>query len=348
MQLDALQAEREAHRLLPEVLGELFDREEAPFSLRGERPHGLGEEFDLLGEGHGQLWLFEVKQSSSPGLVSRAAERLAETPQDALKVLVVPYMTPGGERTADSFGINWIDLSGNAHIRADQLYIYVKGKPNRFVRRGRPSSPFAPKSARIARVMLVEPLQWWRQKDLVSATDLNSGQVSRVVKRLLTDRLLEQRENELRPRAPEALLDAWEDEYRFDRHEILRGHVSGSGVELSRDLEERLTQVRGRHAFTGLAAAWALQGFARFRLNSVYVDGDPREIAEQVGMRINDRGANVQLIRPDDAGVFIGARKIEGLQCVAPVQAYLDLRHLPERADEAAGHLRDRGLWDGA
>lgn len=344
MQLDALQMEREARRLLPEVLGELFDREDAPLIQKGGQGNIPGRQFDFVGEGHGRLWLFEVKRSSSPGLVSKAAEWFEETPQDALGVLVVPYMTPAGEKAADRLGLNWIDLSGNAHVRADQLYIFVKGRPNRFVQRGRPSSPFAPKSARITRVMLLEPQRWWRRKDLVSATGLDSGQVSRVVKRLLADRLLEERENELRPRDPSALLDAWEDEYRFDRHEILRGHVSGSGIELSRFLEARLTEVGGRHAFTGLAAAWALQGFARFRLNSVFVDGNPLEIAEQVGMRVNDRGANVQLIFPDDAGVFIGSREVQGLQCVAPVQAYLDLRHLPERAGEAADHLREGGV----
>jgi hypothetical protein len=33
---------------------------------------------------------------------------------------------------------------------------------------------------------------------------------------------------------------------------------------------------------------------------------------------------------------------------VSPVQVYLDLGHLPERAAEAAAELRDGGeLWDG-
>ena len=34
----------------------------------------------------------------------------------------------------------------------------------------------------------------------------------------------------------------------------------------------------------------------------------------------------------------------DGLNCVAPVQVYLDLLHLPERADEAARHLRAHQL----
>jgi len=342
MQHDPIQIEREALRLLPEILNELFDREGEPLRFGDGGERGV----DLIAEGEGRSWVFEVKSSSSPGLISAAAEQLADF-DDRLKVLVVPFMTPAGEKAADRYRLNWIDLSGNAHIRADQMYVFVKGKPNRFVKRGRPSSPFAPKSARITRLMLLEPGRWWRRKEIAAATDLNSGQVSRVVKRLLDERLLEQQANEVRPRDPAALLDAWEEEYRFDRHQILRGHASGSGIELARTLGERLG-IEGRaHAFTGLPAAWAFDAFARFRLNSLYVLGDPYEVAEKLEMRVNERGANVQLIAPDDSGVFAGSRRVEGLVCVSPVQAYLDLKHLPERAPEAAESLRKRRLWDG-
>ena len=195
-------------------------------------------------------------------------------------------------------------------------------------------------------MLLFEPKRWWRRKDLGSTTDLDSGQVSRVVKRLLALGLLEEENQLVRPREPGALLDAWDDEYRFDRHEVLRGHVSGTGVELSHTLETRLAEVSACDAFTGLPAAWVMQGFARFRLNSVYVDADPYRVADEIGLRVNERGANVQLIFPDDLGVFAGARPLESLMCVAPVQAYLDLKHLPERAVEAAAHLRKRGLWN--
>ena len=46
----------------------------------------------------------------------------------------------------------------------------------------------------------------------------------------------------------------------------------------------------------------------------------------------------------DDEGVFQGAKAIEGISCVSPVQAYLDLHAMPERAEEAAEHLRKERL----
>jgi hypothetical protein len=196
----------------------------------------------------------------------------------------------------------------------------------------------------VARALLLDPVRWWRQKDLADATGLDDGSVSRVVHRLADEMLLEQHGRELRPRSPGLLLDAWAQDYRFDRHDVLTGHVSGSGIELARSLNDRLDALDVHHAFTGLAAAWALDQFASFRLTTVYVDGDPRDVAERLAIRVAPKGANVQLVGPDDIGVFLGEEDRDGLRCVSTVQVYLDLLHLPERAGEAAQHLRDRRL----
>ncbi len=45
-----------------------------------------------------------------------------------------------------------------------------------------------------------------------------------------------------------------------------------------------------------------------------------------------------------DEGVFYGAEIVKSIACVGPLQAYLDLRNLPERAEEAAEHLRKERL----
>jgi hypothetical protein len=52
------------------------------------------------------------------------------------------------------------------------------------------------------------------------------------------------------------------------------------------------------------------------------------------------------LVGPDDTGVYLGRRDVSELPCVSPVQTYLDLQHLPERADDDAQDLRDaHRLW---
>lgn len=342
--MQGVELEREARRHLPRIIADLFDEPAPERVLTSEaREHGV----DVVITARGRRWVMQAKTSSSPGTVAAVADQFAALDDhDAVAVLVVPYMTPAGAKAADDRSLNWIDLSGNAHLRDDELYVWVQGRPNQFASRGRPSSAFAAKSSRVARRLLLDPARWWMQKDLSEHTGLDPGQVSRVVKRLSSDQLLERDGVRLRPRDPDLLLDAWADDYRFERHDIVTGHLSGSGVALARDLDERLRDAGIEHAFTGLPAAWAIEGFARFRLTSVYVTGDPRDAGDVVGLRRNERGANVQLIGPVDRGVFDGQQQINGLPCVSAVQVYLDLAHLPERAAEAAKQLRaDGSLW---
>lgn len=47
------------------------------------------------------------------------------------------------------------------------------------------------------------------------------------------------------------------------------------------------------------------------------------------------------LVVPKDAGVFHGSRDLDGLRCVHPVQAYLDLQGHPERSEEASESVRE-------
>jgi hypothetical protein len=330
-------------RRLPAVLGDLLDEPQ----IGPLQPQTPDRGLDAIIDARDRVWLIEIKSTGSPGAVASAAEQMATlAADDGIRLLVVPFMTHAGAKAAADRGLNWLDLSGNANIRDENLYVSVQGRPNQFAARGRPASAFAPKSSRVARALLLDPERWWRQKELSEYTDLDAGRVSRVVRRLEDDDLLARDGALLRPREPGLLLDAWADEYRFDRHDIITGHLSGSGIELSRELEDRLRRAGVDHAFTGLPAAWAQDKFARFRLNSIYVHGDPRIAADAIELRRNERGANVQLIGPNDRGVFDGQRAVDDLTCVSPVQVYLDLRALPERAAEAAEELRHSGaIW---
>ncbi len=264
-----------------------------------------------------------------------------------LPVVAVPYMGDVGKKLCADAGVSWFDLSGNAHIIAPGLRILIEGKPNRFVRRGRPASVFAPKSARIARRLLIEPKRAWRQQDLARTTGLDDGFTSRIVQRLENDRLVERTpEAMVRVRDPNLLLDAWGEVYDFEKHTIVRGHIS------ARDGEELLGKAAGalegkmRYAATGLAAAYLYTQFAAFGLATFFVDRRPPEsLLKALGFREEARGANVWLVVPNDSGVFDGADETTKVaHCVHPVQAYVDLKAHPERAPEVATELRSRLL----
>ena len=69
-----------------------------------------------------------------------------------------------------------------------------------------------------------------------------------------------------------------------------------------------------------------------------------RSLLKQIEFSDEPKGANLWLVLPDDEGVFHGSQKQAGIQCVSPVQTYLDLKDQPERAKDAAVELRRKLL----
>jgi hypothetical protein len=248
-----------------------------------------------------------------------------------------------GRKVCAEAGVSWLDLSGNAHIIAPGLRVIVDGRPDRFKTAGRPANPFAPRSSRIARWLLIHAGDNLSQREIARSTGLDEGFVSRLVARLQKEGYLVRDENgAVRPKDPALLLDAWRERYQFSKDTLHHGHVAArSGDALLRFVGETLAKQGIEHAATGLAAAWALTRFAAFRTTTLYLATDPSTaLLEHLGYREDPRGANLWLAVPNDAGVFQGAVEKNGIRCVHPVQVYVDLKDQPERSTEAAERLR--------
>ncbi len=300
---------------------------------------------------------FAVAWSSSSAVatVAEALRRLRD-PQDAIPLVATPFMGESGRARCDEAGVGWFDLSGNASIRAPGLRITIDGRPNAYVRRGRPSTPFAPKAARVTRTLLMRYPDALRQSEIAKATRLSEAYTSMITRRLVDDRLVDRLEdNRVRAHDPEMLLDAWAEDYRFDQHQVTRGTVAARSGEA---LLERVASAFGTtsagpsdevpYAATGLAAAWLHQPFAGFRTVTVFTRRRPaRDTLDALGFIDEPRGANLCIVVPKDDGVFDGAKTTTGIVATHPVQTYVDLRGQPERADEAAEHLRRTVLSPG-
>ncbi len=305
---------------------------------------------DVLVEAGSARLVLEVKASSDAAAVGRAAEQARAYARgigrEVVPVVVVPFMGDVGKAVCATAGVSWFDLSGNAHVVAPGLRIIMSGNPNRFLRRGRPSTAFAPRSARIARCLLVEPDRHFSQQELARLTGLDDGFTSRIVRRLEGDGLVVREDGRVRARDPGLLLDAWAEVYDFEKHGILRGHATArTSEELLARVGSTLATREVQHAATGLAGAWLLTQFAGFRLVTMFVAEPPSDaLLKEIGFREQASGANLWLVTPNDTGVFEGAKVVGGVSCVHPVQAYVDLLGHPERAKEAAVELRARLL----
>jgi hypothetical protein len=274
-------------------------------------------------------------------LIRSSPSHGAQGPQ--VPLLVVPHMGDVGRHMCERAEVAWVDLSGNASIQVPGIHVHVLGQPNRYPPRGRPRDLFAPKASRVARALLRHPDRGWTHHELVEATHLSKGYLSKVLSRFREAALLETRgDDRLWVRDPGDILEAWRASYDFSAHNTLRGFVP------ERDpgaVVRRLTQELGAHgiepAVTGLGAAWHYARFAGHRLSTLFVPNMPPDpVLSQMGFQPGPTGANAWLVEPFDAWVFLDTVSVEGVTFVSPLQAYLDLKGHPERSDEAADALR--------
>lgn len=340
-------SEKQAVAAIVDVLADLLDS--SPEKIRSQPAAANGFDYSIAVPGH--RFLVEYKVSASAGPLAGAVDHLKDCANayrgKGLPLIVVPFMGQVGQALCDSAGISWLDLSGNAKIVAPGLKIRVEGRPNKFNERGRPPNVFASKSSRIARQLLLHPHQYQTQAELARKTGLGDGYVSKIVRRLEQEQYLDSNDKgAVRARDPDLLLDAWQDTYDFNRHRIVKGHAPArSGDELLQRVAKQLSREKLDHAATGLSAAWLWTNFAAFRLVTIYVSSmPPRSLLEQIEFSDEPKGANLWIVLPDDEGVFHRSQKQEGIQCVSPVQTYLDLKGQPERAKDAAGELRRKLL----
>ena len=171
---------------LPEVLASTLGLHASDFRRKETA------EFDLVLSVTEWTFAVHVTSAAVAGKIAAWADRLEKAARSlrrrhVVPLLAVPFMTEAARTACAEVGLSWIDLSGNARIVAPGLRIIVDGRPNDFVKRGRPSSAFAPKSARVVRWLLMHPGRAFSQRDIALATDMSEGFVSRIVARLEKD-----------------------------------------------------------------------------------------------------------------------------------------------------------------
>ena len=353
---------KEVMRIPPENIGvmlalerllEIFEVPELPkdteFGVRTDDGRG----WDAVSPIGGHVFAMEWRRSGSVGFVADATRQMkmfpSKFPHEVIPLLAVPYMGREGQEHCAQAQINWLDLSGNARIIAPGIFYQNLGNPNRFRRSGRPESAFGPRGSRITRQLLIDPSKAVTQRALASNAGLNEGHTSRIVGKLLETRLVERGEEGISVVDADALLDAWREDYRFDRHHIIRGHIPArGGVALIRSIAETLSKTGESYAATALPAAWLWTQNPKFRLSTVYIPKPPSAGLKKV-LRFREEAerSNTWLVVPNDEGVFHGAELVDGVRCVHPVQAYVDLKDHPERTADVAQELRRRLLWGG-
>lgn len=294
----------------------------------------------------------EVTEPGYPRLVRGAINQIraymAMIGGQGVPLVGASWLSPESRRLCEQEGVGWIDLAGNCRIAFEGVYIERESaeRPKPAARNFR--AVFSPKAGQVLRTLLRDPSRPWKVSDLAQVAGVSLGHVSNVRTALINREWATAGEDGLRLTSPDALLDAWRDDYEPVRGERTTWYTTLHGRELEQILRHTLAapSLEGRAMLGGLSAAHWLAPYVRGNTTMLYADGQATAaLVDALKLRTARSGANVEIVEPDDNAILRERVEHPGVPPVSsPVQTYLDLWHIDDRGREAAEHLREKLL----
>ena len=289
-----------------------------------------------------RYFVAEIKSVGQPRAAREAVNQLwrfREKRPDVVPVFIAPYISPASAQICKKDGTNYVDLSGNCRLVFDNSFVEREGRPNLFAEKRDLRSLYSPRSSRVLRVLLANPGEAWRIKELAKESEVSLGLASNV-KRLLEDReWIRKTEDGLMLGEPEKLLAEWSENYSFRKNKARDCYSLKPVADLEADLAAACREKKVPYALTGFSAAARFAPMVRSPRAMAYVQNPLNEILAILGLKEVSSGANVTLLEPYDKGVFYGTEEEEGIRLASPVQVYLDLKGFRGRGEEAAEKL---------
>jgi hypothetical protein len=347
--------ERDLIEKLQESLPRLLPLDGLKFRFLQGAPADHANPFDLLvgvsNRDLGFRMVIEVAASGSlpdlPKKIGRLKAAAAGMDQ-AVPVLVAPYLSPERQEICRKEGIGFIDLSGNAYLKFGALYIERIGFPNRYPVKRQGRSPFSDKASLILRALLKERDRLWGIREMAQEIGLDPGFVSRMAKEIEGRGYAARVSSKLRLRSLDGILDDWVRSYSLKKNRLSGYFCMAANVE---DVLDRLRRLeipgRVRYALSVQAGASLVAPFASFKEVHLYAMGAEEVEFFEKGLNLNpaERGANLILMKPHYRdSVLFGSRIVAGLRVVSDIQLYLDLHGYPLRGLEQAEHLLRRRI----
>jgi hypothetical protein len=320
------------------VQNERFD----PYSLRASPVrHG---EVELRVEAQSEKAILPVWPILYP-----SRKLVAELEEDRDRLLLCPHLPEPLAEDLRAAGCSHADLNGRFFVQTPWLLLDRRPTSAQF---GNPKSQpdvFSLKTSRVVRALLAHRDKEWTQEELTHRTLVSRGLISRVLKTLQEDQILEQTTTATR-KAPavyrlsafDRLLDGWkaadkwEDRVTVQQYSVLSSNTG----EIAKSIVDSMGVEKV--AFTQWFAAHLRHPYTTPPLVSAYVK-NKRHLDLPLGRKVNS-GGNLWLVHPADDGVFLESQRAQGFQLVTDVQIYLDLIQMGQRGPDQADALRK---WEG-
>jgi DNA-binding MarR family transcriptional regulator len=273
--------------------------------------------------------------------------------------IVVAYdrSSPDARALLREAGISYAGRDGRMLLQAPPLLV-DRDRPQTppIARRDTDRNPFAIRSSRVARWLLLHPNESFTTSELATLVGLSVPAVSRIMSALDDLALITRRRpaSDARSRVvslrrPRDLLDAWLPTWRQRRLRRLTWDVGANDADEAADALRSTSRETGdlHFAIGGLAGAATVR--RTVHPTSVTVWTDPTTIAELERRLLpqpssHDRGSLRITWAPDPWTLTLAATR-DGLPIADPVQLWLDCSSEGERALEAAEAIAQAMNW---
>lgn len=335
------------------------DDPDLPEPLISER---TGDRFDVsLPEGPPATFAL----ISVPSLTRRTAEELIERNARSGKRVFISYgrSSPEARAALQAAGISFSGGDGHAFVRAPGIFVSrderaraARGEGERFAGDAASSArnPFARRSSRIPRWLLLHHDEAFSIAELADAAGLNPGGASRIVRALEDDALVREvaplagtRRRQIELGRPRALLDAWLP--LWQRRRVRERHWdigTRNADEAARTLREAIGDRTG-WALGGLSGAATKRRAVEPTDVLVWTTADELPtLANRLQPEATHAGrGGVRIALAPDPWTLGLARMRDGVPIADDVQLWLDCASEGERALEAADAIALAAGW---
>ncbi len=310
------------------------------WSLKAKPDVAAGSKrIDLLVEvaspgGETARFAVEVTRAIEPRSVPMAAEQIstltASAMPDAIPVVAAGYLSPRTRELLDDFEVGYIDTTGNVRLVSTTpgLAILTQGADTDPWPQAVDLRSLRGRGAARAIRAIVDTAPPFGTRELADSTNASAATVSRVLELLEREAIVTRQ-----PRGPvlavdwQAAIRRWALDYDQTTSNTPSTFLDPRGLP---SIEKKLRAAKLTYAATGAFAAQGFNPVAPARTATLYVD-DAIKIADRLGLREAEAGANVVLLEPFDPVVFERVTIRDGLRCVAASQLAVDLLTGPGR-----------------
>ena len=253
-----------------------------------------------------------AKSTADPRRIYELIGQLQMIPEAEKKVYSVffaPYISQRTAQLCRQAGIGYFDEIGNCWINYKTIMISKSVEAKLPAPRRQSRRLFAPKSLRVVRALLCQPLKDWRQLGLSKEVGVSLGLVNRIVRRLLDRAYVKLIDGRIYLKDRKALLDEWVKADALQNKTEAEYYTSEPLQQFERRLDDLSAKEGFRYALTLFAGARYRAPFVRTNRLHTYVQGDIETIARALGLKAVLSGGNVLIIPAQDEGVFFKVQR---------------------------------------